>query len=201
MNNKKVILIMFIVCLFSTGISLFLYKQNDNTSMVIQQDSKAITLQSIIQAQFEIENKSLVVNSRITDSLMKYVGDNMVLVLRFDQHSCDICKDNAIADLLSLKDNIDSQNVLIIFSTDSRKDVTILNNQIKNGFNILSIEEGDIKFEGMPENLPIHFFVLDSNLAPFCIYFYDPEFPELNKKYLDIVYRRFLKRESKGKFP
>jgi hypothetical protein len=55
-----------------------------------------------------------------------------------------------------------------------------------------------MNFEGISENMPVHFFVIDRRLEPFCIYLYAPEFSELNKRYLNIVHQRFLKRSHKN---
>jgi hypothetical protein len=199
--NKRlnyIILIGFAVFLaVNTGISFFIYNQNKQqpTSEQIPQNSRVIKLQSIMQKQFEIENRTLVINALLTDSLKKYNRDNTVLILYLDKYSCSLCVDNAIADLLSFKDSIDSQNILIILSTENKKDAILLKNKIRNQFNILSVKEEDIKYEGISDNLPIHFFIVDNSLKSFCVYFYAPEFPGLNKSYLNTVYQRFFKKE------
>jgi hypothetical protein len=179
---------------------VFIYKQNKQiVEETIPQDSRIVKLQTIIQKQFEVENKSLTMNDTIADLLRNYTRDKNLLVLCFDKYSCSSCIDNAIADLLSFKDSIDSLNVLILFSTENKKDIILLKNKINNSFNILSVKEKDIKFEGISENLPLHFFVLDSQLKPFCIYFYAPEFPQLNRKYFNTVHRRFFEKGITGR--
>jgi hypothetical protein len=206
MSRKKqvyTILTGIIACLLlNIIISLLIYKRNsnNNANTQMQTDFKTIKLQSLMQAQLEVENKSLIVNNVISDSLMNYIGNDTILILYLDQYSCGICIDNAIADLLSYKDSIDPKNVLIIFSAENNRDVILLRNKIKNSFNILPIKERDMNFEGISKNMPIHFFVIDRNLEPFCIYFYAPEFSELNKKYLNIVHQRFLKMKSCKKY-
>ncbi|MDR0385514.1 MAG: hypothetical protein LBH60_05510 [Prevotellaceae bacterium] len=203
MNKRLKYIILIGFALFvavNAGISFFMYSQNRQLPVdeQILQNSVTAKLQSIMQKQFETEGRHLAVNDKFTDSLMNYAKNNAVLILYIDRYSCSSCVDNAIADLLSLKDSIDSQNVLLILSIegDGKKEVALLRNKIRNQFNILAVEEGDIKLEGIPENLPVHFFVLDDRLMPFCIYFYAPEFPALNRSYLNTVYQRFLKKAA-----
>jgi hypothetical protein len=195
--NYKILIGVIILTVFNIGLSVFIYKQT--VEEAIPQDSRIVKLQTIIQKQFATENKSLIMNDSIADLLRNYTKDKTILILRFDKYSCSSCTDNAIADLLSFKDSIGSQNIFILFSTENKKDITLLKNQIKNSFNIISVKEGDINFEGISENLPLHFFMLDSQLKPFCIYFYAPEFSKLNRKYFNTVYQRFFEKGITGK--
>jgi hypothetical protein len=195
---KYIILIGFAIFLaVNTCISFFIYNQNEQqpAKEQIPQNSGILKLQSIMQKQFEIENRSLIINNLLIDSFKNYTLNDTILILYIDKYSCSSCVDNAIADLLSFKDSIDSKNVLIILSTDDKKDAVLMKNKVRNLFNILPVKEGDINFEGITENLPLHFFVIDNKLIPFCIYFYAPEFPVLNKSYLNIVNQRFFKRK------
>jgi hypothetical protein len=194
-QNYAILIGLFIFLLLNTGISIFIYQQNNDTKASVQTDSRFIKLQSIMQKQFETANRYFVGNNAVVDSLKNYIENNIVLMLHLDKYSCISCIDNAIADLLSFKDSIDSQNVLIIFSTESVRDAILLKNKIQNKFKILCIRDGDINLEGISENLPIYFCLIDNQLKPFNIYFYATEFAGLNKKYLSIVYQRFFKKE------
>jgi hypothetical protein len=201
MNKKLKYIILIALTIFLAGnicISFFIYNQKKQllTDKQITQNSIGIKLLSIIQKHFEIENRSLIINNFQADLLKNYIGNDTVLILYIDKYSCSLCIDNAIADLLSFKDRVNSQNILVIFSTENNKGVTLLKNQIKNSFNILTVKEDDIKFDGISDHLPIHFFVIDKNLKPFCVYFYASEFTELNRAYFNIIYRRFLKKRD-----
>jgi hypothetical protein len=207
MNNKKLngtVIFGFVVLLLVNAlISLLIYNQNRQpvTGKQIPVNSGANKLQSIMQKQFETANRSLNINDSLLDSFRNYTGNGTVLVLYIDQYSCSSCVDNAIADLLSFKDSIGIQNILIILSTKNKKDAALMKNKTGNQFKILPVREKDINFEGISENLPVHFYVIDNRLMPFCIYFYAPEFPQLNTQYLNIVYNRFFKKENAEKIP
>ena len=127
-------------------------------------------------------------SKNISDSLQKRINDKLLLVLYFDSFSCDACISKAISDLINYKEKIGVQNVLVIVSEDEQRRAMLLMNQVRDHFNTLWVKRNDLMFEGISDdNLPVHLFLLDRTMIPFCIYFYMPEFPLINKAYFNIV--------------
>lgn len=196
MKNFTFIIVGFVIGVLCINIVIFFVGRRKTQPIIYENNSREKKMEHVMQKQFELEHRPLVLTEILSDSLNKYINNNTILVFYFNDNSCDPCTDSAIADLINYKEKIGKQNILVIISVDNRREAMLLTNQVKDHFNTLWIKNNEMQFEGIAENSPIHFFLLDRTMVPFCLYFYMPEFPTLNKEYFNIVAKRILNNEE-----
>jgi len=193
---KNLIIGIIFVTLSANITFFFILRRNPVDSENASREKK---IEAMMLKQFEVEHRSLILSSNLIDSIQKYQNNSILFIFYFNNHSCGSCVDNAIADLISYKETIGKQHILIIVSEDNEKSAKLMMNNVKDYFNTIWIKNNELKFEGIEENLPIHFFLLDQTMMPFCLYFYMPEFSALNRKYFNIVAKKILQNDTRSK--
>ena len=181
--------ILLIILLLNVSIVIYFFFKSPSISEITSREKK---IEAAIVKQFEVDQKSLILSSPLLDSIQKYMHSNVLFCMYFGSNSCGSCVDNAIADLISLKKTLGKKNILVIVSEDNEKSAKLMMNTVKDYFNTLCVKKNELKFDGINESLHINFFLLDHSMKPFCLYFYMPEFPSLNREYFNIVAKRLL---------
>ena len=186
-------LVIFALCVNLVIFFLGRVKTNP-TPLISENNSREKKIEHVMLKQFEVEHRPLIISATLSNSLKEYMKSNTILVFYFDKLSCDPCTNIAIADLISHKETIGKQHILVLVAEDDQRQAMLLMSQVKDHFNTLWIKPSEIKFEGIDEHLPVHFFLLDQSLNPFCLYFFMPEFSAFNNEYFNMVAKRISQK-------
>lgn len=143
-------------------------------------------LMNMYASNIQFANVTLQKHSKdFFQTIQRNAGDQM-LVMRLFEHSCNTCAEQALQDLSSYVDTSLYKNILIVTSYPDNKHIGGIEDK-----RFRSMNDPILNYANMEgEDLPVHFFLIDKRSRISAFYFYGKEYPELNRKYFELINQR-----------
>lgn len=178
-----------ILAILSFTITFNLYENNKDSITNIEEENQLI--KKILTTEIQQQNfsgYSIKTDDETKAKLLNLLSNNKKLIFRIAPEYCESCIDNAIAELSTAKDKINTDNIIIIASINNNRDSLIIRNRFQNRYQYIFLSSDNyMYFKNRNEIIQSHFYTVDSTLLPTHLYIYTPTFPKRNKEYFDII--------------
>lgn len=122
-------------------------------------------------------------------SISSLVNKETYLVLRFSEHSCNVCIDSLVTMLKKrIIDRHEMNKLLFLVSYENSRSMLILKDQYQLNKNFFLIEPNISILDSF--NTP-YLFTLDSTLIPKMILFPDNNYSDITSEYLEFIEKKF----------
>jgi hypothetical protein len=187
----KAALVLFIL------LNLFLVLKLKGTTNVSRNEGKGAEMKAemlLKNIYIQMESEGAVVNGHLQlesesgeiSRLAELVSGKTLLFLRYSHLHCNLCVDHSLAYLKSVADSIGHENIVVLASYRTMRDLSLFKrvNQIK--FPVYRIPENSTGIPADKYGLP-YLFVTDESMVIRNIHIPDKDVPELNRIFLATV--------------